>query len=393
MSKKKPFLILVLMWVFVSNMQAQKTSVGKVNSFTVSGKIKGLDSKKMYLSIRDEAAKGGSRRDSILVIDESFTYTGTINDMTMLSISPGVETVMKRTGKGYFPAKSSLLQLFIFPGANVTFSGKITDFVDAYPSGDKANSDFAKLNKSIYPLLNQSVNLSVKIANKLVTDSLIVKTMNDSIKMLDHKVVRIKEKFISGNPSSIAAIWLLSDMMIRSQVSNELAATLFNKMNKEKLVAIPFYSEVAKRVDAIAATGAGNKVPDISSSNTYDGKRFELTSLKGKYVVIDFWGTWCGPCIAGMPSMKEYLEKYKSKMEIVGVAQESDNGERWKKFLNDKPEYQWHHVLSRTNENYILKFGVAGFPTKIIVDPEGKIVGRFVGEDDAIYKKLDEILK
>ena len=368
-------------------------SLAQTNSFTVSGKIKGLDSKKMYLSIRDETAKGGSRRDSISVVNESFTYTGTIKEMTMISISPGVEAVMKRTGRGYFPAKSSLLQFFAFPGANVKFSGKITDFVGAYPSGDKTNNEFAKLNKTVYPLLNKSVNLSLKVANKIVTDSVVIKSVNDSIKMLDEKVVSIKENFVKSNTSSVAAIWLLSDMMIRSQVSNELAATLFNKMNKEKLVAIRFYTEVAKRVDAISATGAGNKVPDISSLNTYDGKRFELASLKGKYVVIDFWGTWCGPCISGMPAMKEYLDKYKSKMEIVGVAQESDNGERWKKFITDKPDYQWHHVLSRKDEDYILKFGVAGFPTKIIVDPEGKIVGRFVGEDDAIYKKLDEILK
>ena len=90
--------------------------------------------------------------------------------------------------------------------------------------------------------------------------------------------------------------------------------------------------------------------------------------------------------------VKEYLDKYKSKMEIVGVAQESDNGDNWRKFLAGKPEFQWHHVLSRNNEDYILKFNVAGFPTKIIVDPEGKIVGRYVGEDDAIYKKLDELL-
>ncbi len=366
-------------------------SLAQSNNFTVSGKIKGLDSKKMYLSIRDEAAKGGSRRDSILVNDESFTYTGPISDVTMISISPGVETVMKRTGRGYFPAKSSLLQFFAFPGANVKFSGKITDFVDAYPSGDVTNNNFAKLNKSVYPLMNKSVNLSLKIANKLVTDSGMIKKVNDSIKVLDEKVVRLKEEFIANNPSSVAAIWLLSDMMIRSQVSNELATALFSKMNKEKLVAVPFYTEVAKRIDAISTTGAGKKVPDISSSNTFDGKRFELTSLKGKYVIIDFWGTWCGPCISGMPAMKQYLDKYRSKMEIVGVAQESDNGERWRKFLGDKPEYQWHHVLSRRNEDYILKFGVAGFPTKIIVDPEGKIVGRFVGEDDAIYKKLDEI--
>lgn len=368
-------------------------SSAQSGSYTVSGKIKGLDSKYIYLTTRDETVKGGFRRDSIAIIDESFTYTSAIKDITMLSISPGVEAVMKRTGRGYFPAKSSLLQFFAYSGANVKFSGKITDFVDAYPSGDKTNNDFAKLNKAVYPLMNQSVNLSLKVANKLVTDSLMIKDVNDSIKILDEKVVRIKEKFITDNSSSVAAIWLLSDMMIRSQLSNELATFLFAKMNKEKLVAIPFYTEVAKRVDAISATGAGNKVPDISSSNTYDGKRFELASLKGKYVVLDFWGTWCGPCIAGMPAMKEYLDKYKTKMDIVGVAQESDNGDRWKKFLTDKPEYQWHHVLSRANEDYILKFGVAGFPTKIIVDPEGKIVGRFVGEDDAIYKKLDEILK
>src|SRR5258705_2005993 len=309
-------------------------SLAQSNNFTVSGKIKGLDSKNMYLSIRDEAAKGGSRRDSIPVINESFTFTTAINEMTMISISPGVEKVMKRTGRGYFPAKSSLLQFFAFPGADVKFSGKIIDFVDAYPSGDKTNNEFAKLNKSVYPLMNRSVNLSLKIANKLVTDSVMIKNSNDSIRMLDDEVVDIKEKFIINNPSSVAAIWLLSDMMIRSQLSNELAAALFSKVNKEKLVATPFYTEVAKRVDAISATGAGNQTPDISSSNTYDGKRFELASLKGKWVVIDFWGTWCGPCVSGMPLMKEYLDKYKNKMEIVGVAQESDNGERWKKFLD-----------------------------------------------------------
>ena len=63
------------------------------------------------------------------------------------------------------------------------------------------------------------------------------------------------------------------------------------------------------------------------------------------------------------------------------------------KFITDNPEYNWHHVLSRKDKDYILKFSVAGFPTKIIVDPTGKIVGRFVGETEEIYTKLDELLK
>ncbi|HRA12718.1 MAG TPA: TlpA disulfide reductase family protein [Chitinophagaceae bacterium] len=378
-------IIVVIVLLFVSQF-----SFAQQNSFTVSGKIKGLDSKYMHIVFKDET---GTRRDSIAVINESFSYTTSIKEMTMISISPGVEAVMKRTGRGYFPAKSSLLQFVATPGADIKFSGKITDFVDAYPKGDEANKSLAKLNKSVFPLMNKSVNLSLKIANKVVTDSIAIKEMEKTGKVLDEKVITIKEKFIQDNPSSATSAWLLADMMLRSQVSNEKATALFSKINKEKLVGTSFYIEAAKRVDGISATAVGKQVPAIISGNTYDGKNFDLASLKGKYVVIDFWGTWCMPCIAGMPKMKEYLDKYQTKMEIVGVASESDDGTRWKKFITDNPEYNWHHVLSRKDKDYILKFSVAGFPTKIIVDPTGKIVGRFVGETEEIYTKLDELLK
>jgi len=367
---------------------------GQSKSFTISGKIKGLDATKIFLIIFDDAFKSGYRRDSIKVENEAFFYTGETDKLMYASISPNVDRVVKKgPGGGYYPVKSSSVQLFVFPGANIKLAGKITDFVDVYPSGDNINNDFAKLNKSIYPLMNQSVNVSVKISNKLVTDSTIIKKMKDTAALLDKQVIGIKENFINDHRSSVAAIWLLSDMMIRSQLSNNLATEFFGKMNKEKLVDVSFYADVAKRVDGFTLTAAGKTVPDINSMNTYTGKKFDLSSLRGKYVVLDFWGTWCGPCISGMPKMKEYLDKYQSKLEIVGVASESDKGERWKKFLDDKPQYQWHHVLSTKTEDYILKFSVAGFPTKIIVDPAGKIIGRFVGEDDEIYKKLDELLK
>ncbi len=91
--------------------------------------------------------------------------------------------------------------------------------------------------------------------------------------------------------------------------------------------------------------------------------------------------------------MKEYLDKYKDKMEILGVASESDKGIRWKKFILDNPKYQWNHILSSTNEDFILQFSVAGFPTKIIIDPNGKILERYVGEDETIYKRRDELFR
>lgn len=380
--------ILILLMALMSSFSA----IAQSGNFTVSGKVKGLDSEYLYLYIYDESFPRGSRKDSIPVAQESFSFTASLPRTAMVVIYPNVERTVKRVGKsGYYPAKSSQFMFIASPESKIHFTGEISDFVHAYPAGDSTNADLAALNRAVYPLMNKSVNLEVKIANKLVSDTLLIKAMKDTSAQCDEAVVAIKKKFLAENPHSVAAAWLLSDMMIRSQVSNEEAEVFFGKMHP-KLASVQYYPEVAKRMEGIKKTKVGSPVPEINSLNTYDGKAFVLSSLRGKYVVLDFWGTWCGPCIAGMPRMKEYLDKYPDKLEIVGVAQESDSGERWKKFI-DNSEYKWHHVLSKKNENYVLAFNVAGFPTKIIVDPQGIIIGRYVGEDDEIYHKLDELLK
>lgn len=366
---------------------------GQSKTFTVTGKINGLDSKEMSLLIDDKTSPGGYRRENIPVTNGSFTYSAEIEEATYMTIWPNVKrTVKKIKSGGSFPAKSSQFHCFVSPGAKIIFTGNISDFVDAYPKGDETNKTFTKLLKQINPLQNQSLNADVNLADSIIVDSILVHKLKDSINKWDEEVISIKKKFLENNPASVAAIWLLSDMIIRSQLTNIEAAAFFKKMDEKKLVGISYYKNVAKRIDGMSSTGVGKLVPGIESKSTFDGISFSLEALRGKYVVLDFWGTWCGPCTAGMPKMKDYRDKYKDRMEIVGVASESDNGERWKKFLANKTEYQWPQVLSKKNEeDFILKFNVAGFPTKIIVDPDGIIVGRYVGEDDEIYKKLDEI--
>jgi thiol-disulfide isomerase/thioredoxin len=382
----KKIVLPAFVFVFISSIHAQS------HRFTISGRIEGLGSSKMFIIIPDDEAPNGYRRDSIMVENDVFQFTSNIDKLNYVNISPGVEKVVKRVGNGYYPVKSSLLQLFVFPGADVKVSGSISDLVDAYPTGDPANNDLARLNRAINPLTNAAVNMNVKIANKIVTDTVLIKKMKDSVEAIDRSVVRIKKDFIRDNLSSVASAWLLSDMMIRSQISNEDAIDVFRKMN-QKLADITYYKEVDVRVKGILTTRKGDMAPAIESVNTPDGKPFSLASLKGKYVVLDFWGTWCVPCIQGMPRMKEYLDKYKGKLEIVGVAKESDKGERWKKFLNDKPAFAWHHVLNTTKNDHVLKYNVAGYPTKIIVDPSGVILDRYVGEDDGFYKRLDQLLQ
>lgn len=360
-------------------------------AYRIQGNVEGLDSRMMYLTIQDAEAPGGYRRDSISVRDGRFNHSGSVKTFTYVTLSPNVERVVKRVGRGYYPAKSSVFQLFLFPGANVSLSGRITDMVDAYPSGDPANQDLASLCRSINPLSNRSVNLSVRIGNKEVTDTLLINRMKDTIALLDARIIEIKKTFLQTHVNSPAAAWLLSDMMVRSQLAPEAAAAAYQKLNA-KMSENPYYSEVSGRVKGIERTRVGMPAPEISSRNTPDSSLFSLAALKGKFVVLDFWGTWCGPCIAGMPRMKEMLDKHRARMDIVGIAQESDGGGRWRKFLQDKPEYGWHHVLNVKTDDLVVKYSVAGYPTKIILDPEGRILGRYVGEDDGFYTELEKRL-
>ena len=86
----------------------------------------------------------------------------------------------------------------------------------------------------------------------------------------------------------------------------------------------------------------GKLAPMIVTRNTFDGAEFNLSSLKGKYVILDFWGTWCGPCMAGMPRMKELRDRYKDKLVLVGVAEET-NIENWRNVIKEK-DLNWFQI-------------------------------------------------
>lgn len=133
--------------------------------------------------------------------------------------------------------------------------------------------------------------------------------------------------------------------------------------------------------------GAGVVAPAFTLKDI-NGKDLSLASLKGKYVVLDFWGSWCIWCIRGIPKMKEYYNKYKGKFEILGIDC-NDTPEKWKAAV-EKHQLPWLHVYNPRDSKVLNDYGIQGFPTKILLDPEGKIVKTVVGEDPSFYTLLDE---
>ena len=134
----------------------------------------------------------------------------------------------------------------------------------------------------------------------------------------------------------------------------------------------------------------GSEAPDFTL-NDINGKPLTLSSLRGKYLVLDFWGSWCGWCIKGFPEMKEYYAKYKDKMEILGVDC-NDTEEKWKNAVAEN-ELPWLHVFVPRDSELTTDYYISGYPTKIIIDPDGKVVKTVVGEDPQFYEFLDELFK
>jgi len=149
-------------------------------------------------------------------------------------------------------------------------------------------------------------------------------------------------------------------------------------------------SQIKAEEEAAKKQAAGVVAPDFTL-NDMDGKPLKLSSLRGKHVILDFWGSWCSWCIKGIPQMKEYYKKYAGKFEILGIDC-NDTEQKWKEAVK-KHELTWLHVYNPKSSSVLEDYGIQGFPTKIIIGPDGKIVKTIVGEDPAFYTLLDELFK
>jgi peroxiredoxin len=132
-------------------------------------------------------------------------------------------------------------------------------------------------------------------------------------------------------------------------------------------------------VSFIGGTQVGLKAP-LFSAKSIEGEDIDLASLKGKYVLLDFWGSWCGPCKREIPKLRALYEKYKlDKFTLIGIAKDErkpllsyikENGITWPQILQD-------------TDHYILRlYNIQGYPTKFLIDPEGKIVAKDASADE-----------
>ena len=195
---------------------------------------------------------------------------------------------------------------------------------------------------------------------------------------------------IAAHPESGAAIFMYD--IYNHDVSVEEFEEGFNQFSdaaKNSFLAKDAREELASR----KATMPGAVAPDFTL-NDPDGNPVTLSSLRGQYVIVDFWASWCKPCRAGVPAMKELYAKYHEKgLEIIGVSDDT-NHEAWKRAI-EQDQTPWIHVVDEFPvENKPARvgseWGVHYIPSYFLLDKEGKIIGKM--EHEELEAKLAELL-
>ena len=209
----------------------------------------------------------------------------------------------------------------------------------------------------------------------------------------DAQIAEAAFAFVREHPSSLFSATVIGDCLDRAPEALGLLDPSVKNGVMQPLIAVQMKVLEARRNLATAAERIypGAEAPDFTLP-TPDGQTMSLGSaLDGKYLLLDFWGSWCPNCITGLPQMQQMYARYGDRLNILGIDCDEPQ-ETWLAALA-RYDMPWLHVINDGDVDVAALYGVTGYPTKVLIGPDGRIVRRFIGESNALYNYVSDLFR
>ena len=265
----------------------------RIGDSSIKADIQGLGTRLVGLSYKSE---GKEIVKISLCINDKISFKASTKEFCMPKI--------------FFFSSINLIRFFFDPKNNIVIAGKLKgNFIDyQILKGNKLSLQYSELLKDLSSSYEEAEVLRLK-----QIDNHEIKLQHDS---LIRKVIPQKElSFVKRHLDyELSANILNDDRYLSHDTIIMYAHQLSENVREHK-----FGKKLLKSIEAWDNTKIGKLAPRFSQT-TFTGNQLVLDKLKGKYVILDFWGSWCWACIADFPKMKEYYKKYDGEIEIVGIA-------------------------------------------------------------------------
>ena len=356
--------------------------------FTLQGNIKNLEDQQVYLE------QLFFTQQQPQVLDTGVIKNGKFEVVAIASEDGLYRIRFEKMNSGF---------IFINDKPTINFTADIKDVSLQGPDfNTPANNTLKKL------LLNIEGQRSTLVSTSKKIDSLKSLPGSDSILMAESKTLsgltdnfnKFIVKYIDTVSQPVVALFALGyTQSIDPAVLNTIVPKMVNRFPGHQGIVgiVTQFNEmlVENNKPAPAKTSAptiGSMAPDFTMNDT-EGKPFTLSQLKGKYVLVDFWASWCGPCRGENPNVVAAYNQFKNKnFTILGVSLD-ENKEKWLQAIK-ADKLQWKQVsdLKGWENATVSLYGYDGIPYNVLIDPQGKIIATSLRES-ALQAKLMEVLK